>query len=378
MRSTHRSWSVVSLLLIGGLCLASCAAPPAPIALQTAVPTAAPTAAPTTAPAADVTGKLVMLDWSGYELPEFWPGFAAQYPKVNVEFSFMAESAETYTKLQSGFEADLVHPCNNYWQIMVDEKMVQPIDTTMLSNWKDVIPALGMPGAFGGQQYWIPWDWGFESILVRKDLVKQVPTAWADLWDPQYKGHIALYDSGESNHVITALALGLDPWATTPEQDAQIKQKLLDLMPNVLSMWSSQTEMDQMVASGDAWLAANAYNASYVVATKAGLNVDYINPKEGRTGYVCGFAVPTTSKNMQLATAMIDAYLAPASQAKLANDYGYGIVNQAAFAAVDPATVKLLGLEDQAVISKTHFYKSLTAAQRESWTNMWSEVKTSK
>ena len=261
---------------------------------------------------------------------------------------------------------------------MVDEKMVQPIDTTMLSNWKDVIPALGMPGAFGGQQYWIPWDWGFESILVRKDLVKQVPTAWADLWDPQYKGHIALYDSGESNHVITALALGLDPWATTPEQDAQIKQKLLDLMPNVLSIWSSQTEMDQMVASGDAWLAANAYNASYVVATKAGLAVDYINPKEGRTGYVCGFAVPTTSKNMQLATAMIDAYLAPASQAKLANDYGYGIVNQAAFAAVDPATVKLLGLEDQAVISKTHFYKSLTAAQRESWTNMWSEVKTSK
>ncbi len=378
MRSTHRSWSVVSLLLIGSLCLASCAAPPAPTTLPTAVPTAAPTASPTTAPAADVTGKLVMLDWSGYELPEFWPGFAAQYPKVNVEFSFMAESAETYTKLQSGFEADLVHPCNNYWQIMVDEKMVQPIDTTMLSNWKDVIPALGMPGAFGGQQYWIPWDWGFESILVRKDLVKQVPTAWADLWDPQYKGHIALYDSGESNHVITALALGLDPWATTPEQDAQIKQKLLDLMPNVLSIWSSQTEMDQMVASGDAWLAANAYNASYVVATKAGLNVDYINPKEGRTGYVCGFAVPTTSKNMQLATAMIDAYLAPASQAKLANDYGYGIVNQAAFAAVDPATVKLLGLEDQAVISKTHFYKSLTAAQRESWTNMWSEVKTSK
>jgi len=378
MRSTHRSWFVISLLLIGSLCLASCAAPPAPTALPTAVPTAAPTASPTTAPAADVTGKLVMLDWSGYELPEFWPGFAAQYPKVNVEFSFMAESAETYTKLQSGFEADLVHPCNNYWQIMVDEKMVQPIDTTMLSNWKDVIPALGMPGAFGGQQYWIPWDWGFESILVRKDLVKQVPTAWADLWDPQYKGHIALYDSGESNHVITALALGLDPWATTPEQDAQIKQKLLDLMPNVLSIWSSQTEMDQMVASGDAWLAANAYNASYVVATKAGLNVDYINPKEGRTGYVCGFAVPTTSKNMQLATAMIDAYLAPASQAKLANDYGYGIVNQAAFAAVDPATVKLLGLEDQAVISKTHFYKSLTAAQRESWTNMWSEVKTSK
>ncbi len=55
--------------------------------------------------------------------------------------------------------------------------MVQPIDTSKLTNWKDVNPALAKPGALGGQQYWIPWDWNFESILVRNDLVKQVPTA---------------------------------------------------------------------------------------------------------------------------------------------------------------------------------------------------------
>jgi len=302
------------------------------------------TEAPTQPP--EVTGKLLMLDWAGYELPEFWGEFAQKYPDVKVEFSFLTESAEAYAKIQSGFEADLVHPCNNYWKIMVDDGLVQPIDTSKLSHWKDVNPALAAQGAFDGKQYWVPWDWGFESLLVRQDLVEKVPESWADLWDPQYAGHIALVDGGEANHVITALALGFEPWSTTPEQDEQIKQKLLELMPNVLSIWSSQTELDQMVASGDVWVGSGAWNQSYVGLLKDGYDVVYIDPKEGRTGYLCGFAIPITSKNYDLALAMIDAYLAPDAQAYLANEYGMGIVNTAAISLVDPEMVKLLSLED--------------------------------
>lgn len=334
----------------------------------------------TEAPAQDATttGTLTLLDWSGYELPEFWSDFATKYPEVKVEFSFMSESADSYAKLKSGFAADLVHPCSNFWKIMVDEGMVQPLDTSKLSNWKDINPALAKQGEFNGKQYWAPWDWGFESILVRKDLVTTVPTSWADLWNPEYAGHIALYDSGESAHIITALALGIaDPWNTTPEQDEQIKQKLLELMPNVLTFWSSQTELDQLIASGDVWVAASAWNASYVGLLGQNVDVVYIDPSEGRAGYLCGFAIPTASKNYDLALQMIDAYLGQASQAKLANDYGYGIANTAAVSAVNPDTVKLLSLEDQNIISRTVFYKYITPEQRDAWTNTWSEVKTS-
>lgn len=375
MRTTKSSLIVLSLLVVFTMILTACGpkSPPA-----TEAPTAPPAViAPTQL--VEVTGKLLMLDWSGYELPEFWMDFAQKYPKVNVEFSFMSESADSYAKMKSGFEADLVHPCSNFWKIMVDEGMVQPLDTSKLTNWKDVNPALAKQGEFNGEQYWAPWDWGFESILVRKDLVTTVPTSWADLWNPEYKGHIALYDSGETAHVITALALGIaDPWNTTPEQDEQIKQKLLELMPNVLTVWSSQTELEQMIASGDVWVAASAWNASYVNMLSQGLDVVYIDPEEGRAGYLCGFAIPTTSKNYDLALAMIDAYLAPSSQAYLANEYGYGIVNTAAISLVDPNVVKLLSLEDQNIISRTIFYEYLTPAQRDSWTSVWSEVKTSK
>jgi len=318
-----------------------------------------------------------MLDWAGYEIPDFWQTFKTKHPDVKVDFSFLTESAEVYSKLRSGFEADLVHPCSNFWKLLVDENMVQPIDTTKLSNWNSVIQSLAKEGEFNGKQYWIPWDWGFESILVRKDLVKKMPESWADIWDPQYKGKIAINDSGEAAHIWASLALGLDPWNQTDEQYAQVKQKLMDLAPSVLAYWSGQTDLDQMLAAGDAWLGVGAWNASYVSLLNEGLDVVYIDPKEGRTGYLCGFGIPTTSKNVDLALEMIDAYLAPESMAYLANEYGYGIANGDAIKLVKPEMVKLLGLEDQAVISKTVFYKSITAEQRELWTNTWSEVKTS-
>jgi spermidine/putrescine-binding protein len=380
MRTLKNSLTILSVLVLFTLILSACGAkatPTQPLAtLIPPVPTVPVAVATSTQPA--VTGTLTLLDWSGYELPEFWTDFASMYPQVKVEFSFMSESADSYAKMKSGFMADLVHPCSNFWKIMVDEGMLQPLDTSKISNWKDVNPALAKQGEFDGKQYWAPWDWGFESILVRKDLVQNVPTMWADLWKPEYKGHIALYDSGETAHVIAALALGIqDPWSTTPEQDAQIKQKLLELMPSVLTVWSSQTELEQMIASGDVWVAASAWNASYVNMLNQNLDVVYIDPAEGRAGYLCGFAIPSTSENVNLALAMIDAYLAPASQAKLANEYGYGIVNNAAIPLVDPNTVTLLSLQDQNIISRTVFYKYLTPAQRDAWTSVWSEVKTS-
>jgi spermidine/putrescine-binding protein len=358
MRTPKQKWiTLFSLLMLVSLVFAACA----------------PAGGPSTK-----AGTLVMLDWAGYELPEFWQQFATQYPNVKVEYSFLAESAEAYSKVQSGFEADLIHPCSNYWKIMVDEGLVQPIDTSKLSHWKDVNPDLAAQGEFNGKQYWVPWDWGFESILVRKDLVSTVPASWADLWNPEYEGHLALYDSGETAHILGALALGLDPWATTPEQDEQIKQKLLELMPNVLTIWDSQTTLDQQLASGDVWVGASAWNASYVGLVGQGIDVEYTDPQEGRAGYLCGFAIPTTSKNVDLAHAMIDAYLAPDAQAYLANEYGYGIVNNAALSLVDPETVKLLGLDNQEIISRTLFYKYITPEQRQAWTDAWSEVKTSK
>jgi spermidine/putrescine-binding protein len=165
MNITKSLWIALSLLVAGSLLLASCAAPqPAeeapPAATEAPAEPAQPAAteAPAEPPPAAAAGPLVMLDWAGYEIPEFWGDFAKAYPDVKVEYAFLTESAEVYSKLQSGFEADLVHPCSNLWKLLVDSDMMQPIDTSKLKNWPGVTESLAKEGQFDGKQYWIPWD----------------------------------------------------------------------------------------------------------------------------------------------------------------------------------------------------------------------------
>ncbi len=373
--------SLLTSLLLALLLLAACggqeAAPTQTPAEQEQPPAEGQPPAAEEQPDTPTEGSLVLLSWAGYEIPEFWGEFAAEYPDIEVDFAFLTESAEVYSRLQTGFEADLVHPCSNLWGLLVEEGLMQPIDTSRLENWSGVTPSLAAEGQFGGQQYFVPWDWGFESILVRTDLVDDVPTSWADVWDEQYAGHIAINDSGEAAHVFTSLALGFDPWETTPEQEEEVRQKLLDLAPNVLAYWSGQTELDQMLASGDAWLGVGAWNASYIGLLNEGYEVEYIVPDEGRTGFLCGLGIPASSTNVELAHEMIDAYLAVDSMAYLANEYGYGVSNAEAIPAIDAEMAELLGLTDVSTLDETVFYEYMTEEQRELWTNVWSEVKTS-
>ena len=154
-------------------------------------------------------GPLVALEWAGYEQPVFWQQFADKHPDVEVEYTFFADDPEAFAKLQSGFKADLVHPNVSWLKLYVDNGLLQPIDTAKLSNWSGLIPSLAEVGQIDGVQYLAPWEWGYDSILVRTDKVKEMPDSWADLWDPQYAGHVSVFDSAEAAVPISCLPDGL-------------------------------------------------------------------------------------------------------------------------------------------------------------------------
>jgi spermidine/putrescine transport system substrate-binding protein len=356
-------------------------APVAPTAASapTAEPAAAPTSvpAPTTAPAAQASGSgsLTVLDWSGYEVPDLWKPFAEQHPDAEVNYSFFAENPEALTKVQSGFEADLVHPCSSYWQLFVDAGLVQPIDTARLKNWSGVIERLAQEGQFNGKQYFIPWDWGYEAILIRTDKVENPPQAWADLWKPEYAGRLALQDSGEVNFVTVAHILGFDPWNTTAEQTAQVKQKLTELKANTLGYWSDSTALEQQMAAGDIWIAAHAWPDVYTSLKGQDVPVAYITPKEGRMGWLCGYGILSSSQNVDLAYDYIDALIAPSSMAYMSSEFGYGAANADALKLTDEAIVKELQLDQPDIFNNTVFYKAVNSERNELFNSTWSEVK---
>ncbi len=325
---------------------------------------------------------LVILEWTGYEVteyPQFFVPFTDKYgSNINdyVSLSVFGDDAEAFSKVQSGFKADLMHPCSSWWSLYVDAGLVQPIDTSRLPHWNEIPAVFQKQGEFNGQQYFVPWDWYYEALLVRKDLVPVMPTSWADLWNPQYAGHVSLWDNGEVSYAAAALAYGIDLSNPTPADDELIKQKLIELKPNLLTYWLDYTQAIELSASGDAWIIANAWQDTYASLVDEGYDVAYVEPKEGYLAGLCGYGIGVNNKELDLTYEFLNAAIDAQSMANFTNEYWYGAANTKSLDLVDPDVAEMLGFTDlNYALQHTTWYQPLTAERRDQLSDLWNEVK---
>jgi len=337
--------------------------------------TPAPTAAPTDVPPAEQTGSLTILDWAGYDMPDFSVDFKNTYPKVTLNFETGASDADIYTKMKAGDQADLFHPYTGWLQFYVDEGLVEEIDTSQLTNWSKVPDSFKQIGQINGKQYFVPWDWGFTSVLYRTDKVPEGIDSWAALLDPKFKGHLSMWDDGPGAVTISSYIHGYDETKITPEQLAAIKEEWIKQRELNLFYWAGQTEMEEGMASGDIWV-AYAWQGSYAVLLGQGVPVAYANPKEGRNSWVGVYGIRKGSPNYALALKYLDAKLAAATGNNVVNLFYYGHSNQDVMNGITDATLKqAFSIDDPNILQKTNFTPNLTAEQRDAWTAMWAEVK---
>jgi|WetSurMetagenome_2_1015567.scaffolds.fasta_scaffold126159_2 spermidine/putrescine transport system substrate-binding protein len=359
------------------LLLSGCgsAATPTPTALPIATNPPEPTAIMPTEPAGPVpvSGDINVVTWAGYDGTAFTDPFYAANPNANLNFSLITSDNELFTKIQSGYPADAI--CSVWEKLYIENNLLQPIDTSRLTNWSSIPESLTRNGIFNGQQYFVPFDWSFVSILVRTDKVSKIPTKWADLWDPAYKGHVAIIDDPSGAAVYAAWALGLDPWTTTAEQDAAIEQKLIDLKPNLLTFWSDPYAMVQSVADGDLWVVGGAWASSYVMLTAQDIPVQYIEPTDGGRGMWIGyFSIPADAANVDGAYAYIDTMISQSDQVNVGN-WGIGMANFDAISLLDTNLVAQMGMNDLTLLDRTRFLQDTSMAQMKIWNAMWTRVK---
>src|SRR5258705_10888568 len=83
-----------------------------------------------------ITKKLAQADdaqttyctWSGYDTPDFFPGYVKKYG-ANPNLPIFADEQEAFQKLMAGFSADVVHPCSGRIIKWRNAKLIQPFDT---------------------------------------------------------------------------------------------------------------------------------------------------------------------------------------------------------------------------------------------------------
>ncbi len=325
---------------------------------------------------AQETGRLQVLDWAGYENDGGQPMFAQyvkQYPHNKPQFTYMTNEANALAKIRAGLKPDLFRPYVGWVKYFATSGLVQPWDTSLISNFKHLNPYMVKAGQYNGQQYGIPDDWGFDAILYRSDKVKPKARSWGLLFDERYKGRIAWFDDIEMLE-IAGLYLGFkNTWQQTDAQLNQSKQLLISKKHLVRTIWSSETTMDTDFASGDLWI-AYAWPNDWVQMKKKKLPVVYMHPKELPIAWVGMFMLLAGTPRPHLAHAYVDAWSSAKSAKWLEDNYGYGHANTFARPS-SSELLRALQLTNPRAVTLPNAYLDRDIPRRSTYAKIWEEVK---
>ncbi|MDH4160306.1 MAG: extracellular solute-binding protein [Actinomycetota bacterium] len=283
-------------------------------------------------------GQLSILEWGGYEAGGTkaqayglvaGTDYTDQYGGNSINYTYINNDDQALQKATSSNTFDLMHPCSEDLQDYVSRGLVQPFDTELLASFGELNPFLVDVGQVDGKQYMIPWDWGYGSLLYRKDRVAEADaTGWELAWNEKYADKISLWGGASTNFEIAGLLLGF-PNIDEPTADEiqQAKQKLIEQKPLNKFYWDSEYgQLRPAFRSGTIDI-AYSWQAAYGTFAAKGMDVGYMNPTQGRLSWLCGFMLGSTTKNYYHAHEYVESFINRKASENLVNLYYYGAAN---------------------------------------------------
>lgn len=313
--------------------------------------------------------------WGGYDLPEFYPSYEEKNGALP-DFAIFDGAEGALTRMRSGFVVDVAHPCHSDLRRWTQTGLFQPIDTSRLSNWDDVMPELvNLEGNVGdtGMPWLAPFDWGGTSVTYRTDLVDlEGEESWDILWDERYAGQIGMLGSGGDAWWCAAIKAGV-PFDEIHTDDAfaRISTVLREQRPLVRVYTDDVSTLGQALSSGEL-VAAMTWNSTAVELQYEEIPVKFAKPKEGALTWVCGLMLHAEAPNPDRAYEIIDAMLSPEAGEFMIGAYGYGHSNRKAFDAFTPEELSDLGLSanPKEILDAGHF----STPQDQDWESRMNET----
>lgn len=142
------------------------------------------------------------------------------------------------------------------------------------------------------------------------------PTSYLDFFDPKYKGHVALYPASFAT---------MEEWLpqVAPEFGGSVTNmgpvfdKLKTLKPNIYTIVSTPTQLDQAFIQGNAWLALNNNSRIELLNQQTHGEVDLAYPKEGILWLTGKGMIPKNDPNPKGAEAFLNFFLSTKVQDEL-------------------------------------------------------------
>ncbi|MCO5089586.1 ABC transporter substrate-binding protein [Bosea sp. (in: a-proteobacteria)] len=165
--------------------------------------------------------------------------------------------------------------------------LYEKLDPAVLTNLADVYDVAKDPDNIGVGSYILATGIQYNSDALKAAGIEP-PKTWEDLWDPRYKGKIAMYsfNVAYSQDLVALMARYLG--GTEKDVKAGIaKLKTLRENGNLVKFVNSPAELDTMMVQGQAWVTVNGSARSGILQSQ-GAPIAFSYPKNG-TGYFTNY-----------------------------------------------------------------------------------------
>lgn len=327
------------------------------------------------------TPTLNLLVWEGYADPSFITAFENEN-HCKVSASYMGSSDELMAKLRGGSAGnyDVISPSSDVATAIATSGLAAPLDLTKIPSYNQLSPQLvSLPLVHANDQiYGVPFMWGPDPIVYDTTVFPQPPDSWNVFWDAKYKGKVSVWDD-LSTVYMAAQVLGYDKpdpshlYNLSDQELEAVKQKLLELKPNIRKMWATGGELTNLFESHEVVIAMG-WPLNTADLKKAGFPAGETIPKENTTGWIDHLMITAGSENKELAHKFLE-YMVEAKTQKLVTDKTHYVpANPQAGKLMTADEEKTLHLDDVDDYQKRiYFWQNVP--RRAKYTEIWNDVK---
>jgi len=310
-----------------------------------------------------------MYNWGEYIDKEVLDEFTRE-TGIKVNYETFVTNEDMYLKIkQGGSNYDIVVPSDYMIEKMIKEDMLEPIDKSKLSNYKNIDVKFLNKSYDPESKYSIPLYWGTLGILYNKNLVDGEITSWADLWDEKHKDKIVMLDSSRDSFAAALLKNGFSMNSRNKEELEIAKKDLIKQKKSILAYLVDETK-DNMLAENAA--IAVMYSGDATELLNADKKFKYVKPKEGTNLWFDSMVILKNSKNKENAHKLINFLIKKEILTKNMDYTYYAVPNQEVIN--KNKLVKSVTEIDDEYFKKMEVFKDPSDFIKE-YDNIWTDVK---
>ena len=321
-------------------------------------------------------GELNFLGWEGYTDPSFTNMFEKE-TGCEVTATYVGSNDDFAPKLASSPGVyDIVSVSADTTGVLVEAGLVEPLDMSRIEHWDEIYPLFRNAKGINrdGKVWGVPLTWGSIPLMYRTDKITEVPDSYAALWDPKYKGRIAMWDDKSAIYNAARLLGYSNVYNLTDEQMAAVKKKLVEQKPLLRKYWTTAGELINLYASGEVWISNTWGGYQVAELKKQGIPVAEFLPKEKADGWADNWQIVKGSPNTDCAYKYINFILSPRGQCGISSLTGYSAANPvAAKECMSPEEFVAKHQDDIGYVDSLVMWE--TPAHLDSYTNLWNAVK---